>query len=307
MDSIAKAVDTEYRPKGMGHMVKFNLQDADLAELVNHISGMTGKRFIYGSKVRQIKATVVSPTPVTLAEAYEAFLSILEANGMTVVPHGRFLKIVDTGNISSQATPIYSRGAPVCWHGWPTSRGSTACSTSRRMTWRSCSRSSRARREHLDLFPRAIADHHRHWLQRAAHDPHHQWTLVAQAPRCGSSRFTTVPLLIWRSRSTTSSSSPGRRRCRKWSRGRPLKVVADEQTNALVIVGTEDSYLRLLEFMKRLDTAPAARGAKIHVCCSMLSQTSSRRHSLRCSGTAAADGARGFWSTRCSRRRREHW
>src|SRR5690606_7391039 len=113
MEKIAQATDIEYRPKPGGHRVKFNLQDADLAELVNHISGMTGRRFIYGAKVRQIKATVVSPEPVTLDEAYQAFLSILEVNGMTVVPQGRFLKIVDSAGVMTQATPIYSRGAPV--------------------------------------------------------------------------------------------------------------------------------------------------------------------------------------------------
>ena len=42
-----------------------------------------------------IKATVFSPQKVTVAEAYQAFLSILEANGLTVVPHGRFYKIID--------------------------------------------------------------------------------------------------------------------------------------------------------------------------------------------------------------------
>src|SRR5690606_27129783 len=105
--------DVEYKPKPGNYKVKFNLQDADLAELVNHISGMTGKRFIYGAKVRQIKATVVSPEPVTLDEAYQAFLSILEVNGMTVVPHGRFLKIVDSAGVMTRSTPIYSRGAPV--------------------------------------------------------------------------------------------------------------------------------------------------------------------------------------------------
>ena len=52
MDKIAQATDVPYRPKPGGHLVKFNLQDADLAELVNHISGLTGKRFIYGAKVR---------------------------------------------------------------------------------------------------------------------------------------------------------------------------------------------------------------------------------------------------------------
>src|SRR6187399_205410 len=113
MDKIATATDIPFEPKPPGYRVKFNLQDADLAELVNHISGMTGKRFIYGAKVRQIKATVVSPQPVTLDEAYEAFLSILEVNGMTVVPHGRFLKIVDSAGVNAQSTPIYSRGAPI--------------------------------------------------------------------------------------------------------------------------------------------------------------------------------------------------
>jgi len=55
------AADVPFKPQPGGQLVKFNLQDADLAELVNHISGLTGKRFIYGAKVRQIKATVVSP------------------------------------------------------------------------------------------------------------------------------------------------------------------------------------------------------------------------------------------------------
>ena len=73
MDAIAKALDVPYVPKPGGHQVKFNLQDADLAELVNHISGLTGKRFIYGQKVRQIKVTVVSPTPVSSTKRTKRF------------------------------------------------------------------------------------------------------------------------------------------------------------------------------------------------------------------------------------------
>ena len=42
------------------------------------------------------KPSIYSPQKVTVAEAYQAFLSILETNGLTVVPHGRFLKIVET-------------------------------------------------------------------------------------------------------------------------------------------------------------------------------------------------------------------
>ncbi len=267
MDSIAKAVDTEYRPKGMGHMVKFNLQDADLAELVNHISGMTGKRFIYGAKVRQIKATVVSPTPVTLGEAYEAFLSILEANGMTVVPHGRFLKIVDTGNISSQATPIYSRGAPVA-------------STDGYLT-----RLYRLQHVSVDDVAQLLAKFKSKEgdistfsagqlliITDTGSNVRRMIRIIEEVDVGGSGTKMWVEPVHYGSATDLAKqindifelSSTGAGGAGAGTSGGLGKVVADDQTNSLVIVGTEDSYLRLLEFMKRLDTAPAAEG-KIHV------------------------------------------
>jgi general secretion pathway protein D len=100
----------DFEPKSPDYKVAFSLEDADLPELVRVIGQLTGKRFIFGGKVRNIKATVYSPQKVTVAEAYQAFLSILETNGLTVVPHGRFLKIVETGGIASQPTPTYASG-----------------------------------------------------------------------------------------------------------------------------------------------------------------------------------------------------
>jgi general secretion pathway protein D len=88
----------------------FSLEDADLDQLVRVIAQLTGKRFIFDSKLRSIKATVYSSEKVTVAEAYQAFLAILETNGLTVVPHGRFLKIVETAGIASQDTPLYPAG-----------------------------------------------------------------------------------------------------------------------------------------------------------------------------------------------------
>jgi len=105
--------EIEFRPKNPGLMVSFNLEEADLNELVKAISNITGRRFIYGGKVRQIKATVYSPDKVSIAEAYSAFLSILETNGLTVIPHGRFLKIIESPGVVSQTTPIYGQGNPV--------------------------------------------------------------------------------------------------------------------------------------------------------------------------------------------------
>ncbi len=100
----------EFEPRAPNYKVSFSLEDADLNELVRVIGQLTGKRFIFGGKVRNIKASIYSPQKVTVAEAYQAFLSILETNGLTVVPHGRFLKIVETGGIASQDTPTYGSG-----------------------------------------------------------------------------------------------------------------------------------------------------------------------------------------------------
>ena len=96
----------EFQPKNPNYKVSFSLEDADLTELVKVIGQLTGRRFIFGGKVRNIKASVYSPQKVTVAEAYQAFLSILETNGLTVIPHGRFLKIVESGGIAAQTTPV---------------------------------------------------------------------------------------------------------------------------------------------------------------------------------------------------------
>src|ERR1041384_7366429 len=42
------------------------------------------------------------------------------------------------------------------------------------------------------------------------------------------------------------------------------KVIADEQTNSLIIVGTDDSYGKLLDLLRRLDSH-GAEGGRVHV------------------------------------------
>ena len=114
MASVKQAPkEIDFKPKGLGTLVNFNLDDADLPDLVKAISNITGRRFIYGGKLRQIKATVYSPDKITAGEAYAAFLSILQQNQMTVVPHGRFLKIVDSQGVATEATPLYGPANPV--------------------------------------------------------------------------------------------------------------------------------------------------------------------------------------------------
>jgi hypothetical protein len=73
----------------------FALQDAELPEIEQAVSVITSRRFISGDRVRPFKASFVGPDKMTKDEVYSAFLGILAANGLTVVPQGSFQRIVD--------------------------------------------------------------------------------------------------------------------------------------------------------------------------------------------------------------------
>ncbi len=97
-----------YKPIPPGTKVTFNLEDAELQDLVRLISNITGRRFILSGKLKGIQASVQAPSQVTAGEAYRAFLSILELNGLTVMPSGPYLKIVETAGIENRPVPTYT-------------------------------------------------------------------------------------------------------------------------------------------------------------------------------------------------------
>lgn len=101
------APELHFEPKSPDYKVSLVLEDAELSELVRTIGQLTGRRFIVASPhAKGLKATLFAPEKVTVAEAYEAFLAVLQANALTVIPSGAFWKIVDTQDVAKQATPV---------------------------------------------------------------------------------------------------------------------------------------------------------------------------------------------------------
>ena len=97
----------QHKPKLPTDKVDLQLEDADLGELVRVIGELTGKRFVIASpKLAKTKASVYAPQKVTVAEAYQAFLAVLTANGLTVIPQAGFYKIVESQDVARQLTPI---------------------------------------------------------------------------------------------------------------------------------------------------------------------------------------------------------
>jgi general secretion pathway protein D len=74
-----------------------NYKDADLAQIVEAVSAVTGKNFIIDPRVRA-QVTMLSSTPMTPDAFYEAFLSILQVHGFVAVPTGNVIKIIPDAN-----------------------------------------------------------------------------------------------------------------------------------------------------------------------------------------------------------------
>ena len=81
--------------------------EAELEQLVKWMSTISCQKFIWNSKIRSGKVTVLSPESITLREAYAAFYAALESMGLTVEPTADYFKIVEIANAKSLNLPIY--------------------------------------------------------------------------------------------------------------------------------------------------------------------------------------------------------
>jgi general secretion pathway protein D len=84
--------------------ISFNLRNADIVQVINLISELTGKSFLVDDKVRG-KVTIIAPTEVTIEEAYQIFLSVLEIQGFTIVPQGPIIKIIPSRDVKDNPIP----------------------------------------------------------------------------------------------------------------------------------------------------------------------------------------------------------
>jgi len=261
----------QYAPRNGGDRVSFSLEDADLPELVRVIGELTGKRFIFGGKIRSIKATVFSPQKVTVAEAYQAFLSILEANGLTVVPHGRFYKIVDSPDAKS-GVPVYVAGqagtgedryitrihrlrnanadeiATVLGHFKSKDGDITVYAPGNLLIITDTGANiQRMMRILEDVDVGGVGD--QIWIE-----PIHYGIAADIAARLNE---------VFDIKGGTAPK-PGDRPSTVGGDVHITKVLSDDRSNSVVVIGTERAYLRILEFIKRLDVPHNGEG-EIHV------------------------------------------
>lgn len=76
-----------------GAQITPNYKDADLGQVIEAVSQVTGKSFIVDPRVRA-QVTMLSTSPMSPEAFYEAFLAILQVHGYIAVPSGAVIKIM---------------------------------------------------------------------------------------------------------------------------------------------------------------------------------------------------------------------
>lgn len=266
--------EIEFEPRPPGYKVQFSLEDADLPELIKVMGQLTGKRFIFGGKVRNIKASIYSPQKVTVAEAYQAFLSILETNGLTVIPHGKFLKIVETPGIVTQSTPIVGPNGKAA----PEDRYVTRL---HRLGYTTADEVAnvlshfKSRDGDITIYSPGnlliITD--------TGTNVRRMMQLVEEIDVAGIGDQVWVEPIHYASAQEVAQKVQDIFDVAKGGGGAPgggkppgsqnvdsrvTKIIPEDRTNSVVIIGTEKAYRRILELIKRIDVPLSGEG-EIHV------------------------------------------
>jgi general secretion pathway protein D len=247
-------------------LVTLSFEDAKLGEVVHAMSVMTGRRFVIAATPKSFVANVVSPQKVTVDEAYQALLSVLLANHLTVVPSGPFFKIVDTLDASHEA-PVRGlhEGVPheerfvTYVHRVKHVRADDVASNvlqklashdgtvlafgSALIVTDTGTNIDRMMRVLEDIDVAGVED--KVWLEPL------EYAIANDVKK-------EIDELL------DLKGTPGKDAHKEATTARVTRVVAIDRPNAVLIVGTEGGYERLLALLKQIDV-PQLEGGQMHV------------------------------------------
>lgn len=88
-------------------VTSFDFEDTSLQDLTKHMQKLTGLNLIIDKDLKG-KISISAPTPITVGDAWKAYLAALNMNGLTMVKSGAFYKIVQARDIRYIPTKIYT-------------------------------------------------------------------------------------------------------------------------------------------------------------------------------------------------------
>ncbi len=89
--------------------VVLNFNEVDISTMVKFISDLTGRNFVLDERVKG-KISVFSPSKLSIDEAYNVFVSVLELKGFAVVQSGKVAKIVPSTSAKQSGFTLLPSG-----------------------------------------------------------------------------------------------------------------------------------------------------------------------------------------------------
>jgi len=74
-------------------LISIDFNNVDISVFIKFISELTGKNFVVDQKVKGA-VSIISPSKISIEEAYRVFESVLEVHGYSTVKAGKVIKIV---------------------------------------------------------------------------------------------------------------------------------------------------------------------------------------------------------------------
>jgi general secretion pathway protein D len=89
----SEATDGNNASNGSQRFVSIDFNNVDISVFIKFISELTGKNFVIDQRVKG-KVTIISPSKISVDEAYKVFESVLDVHGFATVETGRLIKII---------------------------------------------------------------------------------------------------------------------------------------------------------------------------------------------------------------------
>ncbi len=271
--------------------------EVELKDLITWAMGFTCKNFIFGAGVggRSQKVTIIAPKQMSPRQAWQTFLVALQTMGLTVVPSGQVLKIIEAPQSKGEALPLYRKGSPPgdaqiyraimrpehisvdelanAFNALKTKEGQvTPLTQAGILVVTDYGEAIQRMKQLMDEVDRPLLGERLHMIKVQHADA---TELAAKVSEIVGAREPTSPApaptanrRTRRGRQPTPEPpvAPQADRQAEVETAVPSKIIADERTNSLIVLASEAAYLRVRSLVKRLDVALDIGGSgRIHV------------------------------------------
>jgi len=230
-----------------GAMITPNFKEADIQQVIEAVELATGKTFIVDPRVKG-NVTLLSQTPMTPDQFYQAFLSILQVYGFVAVPSGKLIKIIPDTNMNKMA----ANDLPDSVNG-SSDEIVTQVITVKNIAANQLASSLRQLMP-SNAFVLAIPSSNMLIISDRASNVRRIERIIERIDVSSNSDVEVIKLINANASDTLKTLNALVPAAATDAGGTPLKVVADDRSNSILISGEPAARLRIRTLIATLDT-----------------------------------------------------